>query len=260
MPPMGQADHSISPHDDARCGSSRRQLTWTILSITVAALVLLSLSRSAVGQTQRSVELTERALALTPDVAAGRALFSEHCASCHGDRANGDPRTVIPALAGQVTLYLIKQLVDMAEHGREVPEMHRVVSRKALTSPQAIRDVATYLSRLPPNRSAERGEGNDLAAGKRYYQGLCAFCHGEQGEGNESHATPALRGQHYSYLITQMRGLNAMHRYSVDLEIVAALEGLPFDRVTAIADYMSRLPDRSIAEPIVHPAPPAAED
>ncbi len=225
-----------------------------------AALILMLLSHSAAGQSQRSVEVTERALALTPDVPAGRALFKEHCASCHGERANGDPRTVIPSLAGQVSLYLIKQLVDMAEYGRDVPEMHRVVSRKALITPQAIRDVSTYLSQLPPNRSPEVGAGDDLAAGKRYYQGLCAFCHGEQGEGNESHATPAVRGQHYSYLIAKMRELNAMHRYSVDMAIVEALEGLSFDRVTAIADYMSRWSDGSITEPIAHPTPPPAED
>lgn len=258
---MSKTTHRIAGwHDRARSRVRRRHVLWVTAIIIAIALILILLSRSAAGQTQRSVELTERASALTPNIPAGKTLFSEHCVSCHGDRANGDPGTVIPALAGQVSLYLIKQLVDMAEHGRDVPEMHRVVSRKALTSPQAIRDVSTYLSRLPANRSPERGEGNDLVAGKRYYQGLCAFCHGEQGEGNESHATPALRGQHYSYLIQQMRELNAMHRYSVDLEIVEALEGLPFDRVTAIADYMSRLPDASLSEPIAHPVPPPRED
>lgn len=258
---MSKTTHHVAGrHQDARSWVRRRHVLWITAVVIATALILGLPSHSAVGQTQRSVELTERALALTPDVPAGKALYSEHCASCHGDSANGDPRTVIPALAGQLSLYLIKQLVDMAEYGRDVPEMHRVVSRKALTSPQAIRDVSTYLSRLPSNRSPERGEGNDLAAGKRYYQGLCAFCHGQQGEGNEPHATPALRGQHYSYLIAKMRELNAMHRYSVDLAIVEALEGLPFDRMTAIADYMSRLPASSISEPIVHPLPPAPEN
>jgi cytochrome c553 len=258
---VSKAIHTIaSRRGDVRSWERRRQVLWITAVVIATALALVLLSRSAMAQTQRSVELTERAAALTPDIPAGKALFRQHCASCHGDRANGGPSTVIPSLAGQVSLYLIKQLVDMAEHGREVPEMHRVVSRKALTSPQAIRDVSAYLSRLPANRSPELGGGNDLAAGKRYYQGLCAFCHGQQGEGNESHATPAMRGQHYSYLIAQMRELNAMHRYSVDLAIVEALEGLPFDRVTAIADYMSRLPDGSLSEPIVHPLPPPAED
>jgi hypothetical protein len=36
---------------------------------------------------------------------------------------------------------LIKQLMDMGEHEREIPEMHRVVSRKELARPQRIVDV-----------------------------------------------------------------------------------------------------------------------
>jgi cytochrome c553 len=139
----------------------------------------------------------------------------------------GDAKAVTPALAGQIPLYVIKQLVDMAEREREVPEMHRVVSRKELSRPQGIADVAAYVGQLPPNSAPEVGDGTQLALGERYYQGLCAFCHGEQGGGNEQHATPAPRGQHYSYLLAQMRELANMHRYSVDVAIVEALDGWP---------------------------------
>lgn len=204
-------------------------------------------SHVAIGQEGRTEELVSRALALSPNEKSGKDLYEEHCVSCHGAAAQGDAAQVIPALAAQLPIYLIKQLVDMTEGGRDVPEMHRVASRKALTAPQAIRDVATYVSHLPRNSAAEHGDGNDLPTGRRYYQGLCAFCHGEQGEGNAAHATPAVRGQHYSYLLAQMRKLSAMHRYSVNVEIAEALDGLPFDRATAVADYMSRLPDSSIA-------------
>jgi cytochrome c553 len=217
------------------------------LCVLASAGLAVLFSHVAVGQAGRSEELIERALALPPNARSGKDLFDEHCAACHGPRAHGDAGNVIPALAAQLPIYLIKQLVDMSEGGREVPEMHRVASRKALTAPQSIRDLATYVSRLPRNSAPEHGDGNDIATGRRYYQGLCAFCHGEQGEGNDAHATPAVRGQHYSYLLAQMRKLSAMHRYSVNVEIVEALEGLPFDRATAVADYMSRLPDASMA-------------
>ena len=219
--------------------------------VLASAGLAVLLSHAAAGQEGRTEELIERALALAPNERSGKDLFDVHCASCHGPRAHGDAGNVIPALAAQLPIYLIKQLVDMSEGGRDVPEMHRVASRKALTAPQSIRDLATYVSRLPRNSAPEHGDGNDIATGRRYYQGLCAFCHGEQGEGNEAHATPAVRGQHYSYLLAQMRKLSAMHRSSVNVEIVEALEGLPFDRATAVADYMSRLPDASIAGPPV---------
>ena len=201
------------------------------------------ISHSVAAQSPRGVEIIEQALASKPDVAAGAALFKEHCAGCHGERALGDAKAVTPALAGQIPLYVIKQLVDMAEREREVPEMHRVVSRKELARPQGIADVAAYVGQLPPNSAPEVGDGTELALGKRYYQGLCAFCHGEQGQGNEQHATPAVRGQHYSYLLAQMRELANMHRYSVDVAIVEALDGLSFAQMQAVADYSARLPE-----------------
>lgn len=217
------------------------------LAVLASAGLTVLFSHVAVGKEGRTEELVERALALRPNERSGKDLFEEHCGTCHGSRAQGDAGQVIPALAAQLPIYLIKQLVDMTEGGRDVPEMHRVAARKALTAPQSIRDLATYVSRLPRNSATEHGDGNDIPTGRRYYQGLCAFCHGEQGEGNEAHATPAVRGQHYSYLLAQMRKLSAMHRYSVSVEIVESLDALSFDRATAVADYMSRLPDASIA-------------
>ena len=88
------------------------------------------------------------------------------------------------------------------------------------------------------------GDGKDLVAGKRYYAGLCAFCHGSSAEGNEKHATPSLRNQHYSYLLMQTRGLAVGHRYSVPIEVIQVLEELPYEQMTAIADYLSRLPEK----------------
>lgn len=209
------------------------------------AAMLVCFSLPAAAQNQRSVEIIEQALASRPDVQVGAALFKEHCSTCHGERALGDAKAGTPALAGQIPLYVMKQLVDMAERERDVPEMHRLVLRKALVRPQGIADLAAYVGQLTPNPAPEVGEGTQLALGKRYYQGLCAFCHGEQGEGNEQHATPALRGQHYSYLLAQLRELANMHRYSVDTAIVEALDGLSFAQMQAVADYTARLPAAS---------------
>jgi cytochrome c553 len=107
-------------------------------------------------------------------------------------------------------------------------------------------DLATYLRGLPLNPQPELGDGKNLAEGQRAYKGLCAFCHGANGEGNEKHATPALQRQHYSYLLMQSRRLAVGHRYSVPVEVIEVLEKLPFDQLTAIADHASRLPDRMI--------------
>jgi cytochrome c553 len=229
---------------------------WLWMTVAIVVVVLALATHSAAAQTERANALIERAMALPGDASNGESLYKSLCASCHGAQAYGNAATVTPSLAGQLRLYLVKQLVDFAEGDRTAPEMHRVVALKRLTSPQAVSDVATYLHNLSANLRPEVGEGKDLAAGKRYYDGLCAYCHGANGEGNEQHATPSLQHQHYSYLLMQSRRLAVGHRYSVPIEVIQVLEKLPFEQLTAIADYASRLPDRTIAaggaEPVAH--------
>lgn len=120
--------------------------------------------------------------------------------------------------------------------------MHRIAAKKSMSTQQALSNVARYLGTLDPNPEPETGDGTQLALGKRHYQGLCAFCHGAQGGGNEPHSMPALRRQHYSYLMMQMRELSMGHRYSVNPEILDMLQNLSYDQLTAIADYASHLP------------------
>jgi cytochrome c553 len=232
----------------ARQGWWRHSL-WFWVSIALAVLVLALITRSAAAQTERGTEIIERALAAQPDPRAGARIFRDRCASCHGTQAHGSADPVTPSLAGQQALYLIKQMVDFAEADRSNPEMHRLVALKDLSTPQSLRDVSSYLNALPGNAHAETGDGKDLAAGKRYYDGLCAYCHGKRGEGNEQHATPALQRQHYSYLLLQSRRLAAGHRYSVPSEVMDVLQSVPFDTLMAIADYASRLPQQAAMGP-----------
>jgi cytochrome c553 len=213
----------------------------TFAVVALVAVFALAIPTAA-AQTQRASALIERALALRGDVANGEGLYKSFCASCHGPQAYGSAATVTPSLAGQLPIYIIKQLVDFAESDRTAPEMHRVVALKQLVSPQPIRDLATYLAALPPDPQPEVGDGKDLGAGKRYYSGLCAFCHGADARGNPEHATPSLRHQHYSYLLMQTRSLAVGHRYSVPVEVIQTLEQVPFEQLAAIADYVSRLP------------------
>src|SRR5688500_15194859 len=87
-----------------------RSIVWWLLMAFVALVVVMLSGEPAMGQTRRSVELMDRALALRPDTSRGRALYQEHCASCHGVDAYGDPGKVVPALAAQLPVYIIKQL------------------------------------------------------------------------------------------------------------------------------------------------------
>jgi cytochrome c553 len=230
---------------------------WLWMSVAIMVLALALVTRSAAAQSERGTEIIERALAAKADQRAGARIFRERCASCHGTNAHGSADPVTPSLAGQQALYLIKQMADFGEGNRTAPEMHRIIALKDLSTPQAIRDVSSYVNGLPGNMQPETGDGKDLAAGRRYYDGLCAFCHGKRGEGNERHATPALQRQHYSYLLMQSRRLAAGHRYSVPSEVMDVLQSVPFDTLMAIADYASRLPAQAtVATTVSHTSYP----
>lgn len=220
-----------------------------VILLVVAASILALWGRSASAQLDRVEEIVGRALALKPDPSEGGRLYRKHCSACHGRNAHGNSQTVTPTLAGQVAPYLIKQLADLLEGYRDLPEMHRQVARADLVTPQAMRDLAAFLSALPPPTDPQQGDGKQLVLGRRIYQSVCADCHGAGGEGDGRSQTPALRGQHYSYLLRQARQLAAGHRYGVDLSVIALLEALSLDQLTAVADFISRLPASSEVPP-----------
>jgi cytochrome c553 len=215
---------------------------WIVILLIVIAAVLALCGRSASAQVSRGEEIIERALAVKPDSVEGGRLYRKHCLGCHGRNAYGDSSTVTPALAGQVTSYLIKQLADLVEGYRELPEMHRQIARTELATPQAMHHLAAFLSTLPPLTEPQLGDGKQLVLGGRIYKSVCADCHGARGDGDDRNRTPALRGQHYSYLLRQARQLATGHRYSVDLPVLALLEALSLDQLTAVVDFISRLP------------------
>jgi cytochrome c553 len=216
-------------------------LAWLLLALTVLVVLVMFAAEPAIAQTRRSVEVLDRALELEPDTIRGRASYQEHCAGCHGVTAHGDAAAVVPALAGQLPIYIIEQLANIAEGQRTAPEMHRVVATKAMSTPQALSDVAGYLGSLDRNEEPEHGEGTKLAIGKRKYQALCSSCHGRRGAGHPINGTPALRGQNYAYLLMRMRDIATGHGATVDVTVAESLEQLTYDELTALADYTSRL-------------------
>lgn len=190
----------------------------------------------------RTLDLYQETMSLEPAPARGEALYRQHCASCHGPQAFGKADQVIPSLAGQVEPYLAKELVDFAELDRTTSEMHRVMARPELDEPQAWRDLAAYLAKLPANHETQHGDGKDLERGARSYSENCALCHGAQGEGEEQGPTPALSSQHYAYLVLQLRSFDTDHRMNAEAPILDHMAGLAREDLRSIADYMSRTP------------------
>jgi cytochrome c553 len=144
-------------------------------------------------------------------------------------------------LAGQREFYLLEQLVWFAALNRIAPEMHRIVERPELDNPQALRDVAGYLAHKVHSTRTDHGDGHALEAGKRTYTQACAMCHGENGQGSDAEPIPAIGGQHYPYVLAQLKGFAAGHRSDAGPPVIDFTAGLSPEEQRGVADYVSRL-------------------
>lgn len=152
-----------------------------------------------------SLGVAGSAHALQGDAEAGQGKVAV-CAACHGNDGNSIMPNW-PNLAGQGERYLLKQLVEIKEGVRVVPEMTAIVANM---SEQDLADAAAYYASQTPALGvadpelAARGEaiyrGGDLATGLP----ACTGCHSPTGQGNDPAAYPQLAGQHATYTAKQL--------------------------------------------------------
>lgn len=147
------------------------------------------------------------------DAAAGRDKAAA-CAACHGPAGISIAPT-FPNLAGQQASYLAKQIMDIRDATRSVPQMAGQVDN---FSDQDAWDVAIYFAGQEPAVGqadpalVERGEAlyraGDLAKGIP----ACAACHTPTGAGIGSAVYPALSGQHAGYIESTLKAFAAGDR------------------------------------------------
>jgi mono/diheme cytochrome c family protein len=118
--------------------------------------------------------------------------------------------------------------------------MHHVVAQPNMRGTQSWADVAAYVSRLPVNPAAETGDGTYLALGRGIFHEQCASCHQPDAGGDRDGLIPALKGQHYSYLLGQLRQLAADRRHNLDEELLRFTQSLDEQEKQGVADYLSR--------------------
>lgn len=211
------------------------QMQW------VAAAVLAFVVAATARASESAEQLARNALALEGKAERGAQLFATECAGCHGRDAQGDAVRLVPALAGQRRAYLVKQLVDFAETERSSTPMHAVLGRSKLREPQAWVDVALHLNSLEPVAEPRTGRGRAVALGEAVYRERCMSCHADDARGDDDEFVPALRNQHYGYLVSAMRAMGQGHRINLDAETAALLANLGRAELVATADYLSRL-------------------
>lgn len=145
----------------------------------------------------------------------GQSLYQQ-CAVCHGLEGEGISQLNTPAIAGQYSWYLTRQLNNFSNgyrgtHQKDSLGKQMLLAVKPLVMEKDVELLANYISALPVKASNSSSNEADktvsttvLKNGSRYYQAKCGACHGGQGQGNKSFNAPKLNNLSQSYLLRQM--------------------------------------------------------
>lgn len=165
------------------------------------------------------------------------------CAVCHGPDGAGRADGTFPRIAGQHATVVTKQIEDIRSGRRGNPVMASHVDM--LTDPEEVADVAAYVAALspdPPEASPERGQDGADERGAALYARDCRRCHGDRGEGNAARAVPVVAGQHYAYLLRQLRAIAGSRRRNAHPSMVETVYDYPDADLRAVAEYLAALP------------------
>ena len=178
------------------------------------------------------------------DPEAGEALAAT-CAACHGQAGAAPTVPNYPKIAELGEKYLLKQLLDIKEGRRVVPEMAGILDPM---SEEDLINLAAYFD------AQEIGVGQAdpelVDAGQELYRGgnlasnvaACTACHGPAGDGIESAAFPRVGGQSAAYLAKQLtdwqQGARDNDPNAMMQDIASRLTDA---EIEAVSSYMSGL-------------------
>lgn len=131
-------------------------------------------------------------------VALGRAIYGNHCATCHGALAQG--ATGYPNLRDDIWQWggSVEQVTHTVLHGRnaQMPSWSQALA--SMGGPYAVDDVTTYVLSLTD--ASLRATNSDAAArGGKLFASVCAACHGPDARGNVQLGAPDLTDDHWLY-------------------------------------------------------------
>ncbi|WP_152960669.1 c-type cytochrome, partial [Pseudoalteromonas porphyrae] len=176
------------------------------------------------------------------DAAAGRDKAAA-CAACHGQEGIS-PTGAFPNLAGQQASYLAKQIMDIRDGNRVVPQMAGQVDN---FSDQDAWDVAKFYA----DKDAALGQADPdealVARGRELYRAgdmakgipACAACHTPTGQGIGTAVYPALSGQHPEYTLATLQAFASGERANDPANIMRDITSKMSDAdMEAVANYV----------------------
>ena len=201
-------------------------------------LASLAITMGAVGTAHAQADLQADA-----DAAAGREL-AQTCAACHGQQGISAVGT-FPNLAGQQMSYLAKQIMDIRDGNRVVPQMAGLVDN---FSDQDAWDAAAHFAGQDANLGQTSDEDAELLArGEELYRAgdmskgipACSACHTPTGVGIGSAVYPALSGQHAEYTISTLQAFASGERTNSPNNLMGDIASKMSDRdMEAVANYV----------------------
>ena len=169
------------------------------------------------------------------DVEAGRKK-AEVCVACHGPSGmSADP--AFPILAGQTARYTYLQLKDFKEGRRTEPLMEPFI---APLSRADMFDLAAFFAAQKPRPNAFKADPGRVTRGKaKADEVLCTMCHlgGFLGQ-NE---IPRVAGQHYAYVVKQMRDFKTGKRTNDAGNMASVAKTLSERDIEDLAHFLSSL-------------------
>ncbi len=144
-----------------------------------------------------------------------RHMYRHDCASCHGDKGEGNDELLVPAIAGLPDYYVMQQM----EKFRALLRGGDPESMKSQSMHQDAKELddATLkaLARVINAMTPVKGVGSvigDRERGQMLYENLCAACHGQMAQGDASKESPPLHGFQDWYIVQQVQLFKAGKR------------------------------------------------
>ena len=129
------------------------------------------------------------------------------CTYCHGNAGEGNPTIGAPAIAGLPEWYVKRQLMNFragirGAHPKDAPGMRMYPMARTLNGEADVDAVTKVVAALPHAHLEDTVKGH-VIKGQETYK-VCASCHGDKGQGNETLNAPPLVGASDWYLVKQL--------------------------------------------------------
>jgi cytochrome c553 len=185
---------------------------------------------------KRLILLFAAVAAASPAFAQTAAEKAVACAACHGTDGNS-PAPQFPSLAGQTARYLYLQLKDFKEGRRKDPLMSPMAAN---LSKQDMQDLADYFSKQKAKPSEFAVEAAKVTEGKKIADAaLCTMCH--LGGFSGQNEIPRVAGQHYEYIVKQLKDFRAKNRTNDAGNMTSVSRGLSDEDIDKLAQYITSL-------------------